>query len=107
MKQEVNCIPDTRQLKAERVIREFCIGKINFVIIDSIFGCKASAIKYSLIENVKPNNVYICKCVKRILSVIPNHMEDNDAKLCEELFPWSVTLLERYRQIVIGNMMIG
>lgn len=38
---------------AEQTIRPFCIGKKNWVMIDTIDGAKASAVIYSLAETAK------------------------------------------------------
>ena len=42
---------------AERAIRPFCLGKRNWMVIDTISGAKASAIWYSLAETAKANNL--------------------------------------------------
>ena len=42
---------------AEQSIRGFCIGKKNWVMIDTIAGAKSSAIIYSIAETAKANNL--------------------------------------------------
>lgn len=79
---------------AERAIRGFCIGKKNFVMIDTISGAKASSVIYSLVETAKANNLNVYEYIKHLLTVIPNHMEDTDRQFCEELLPWSESLPE-------------
>ena len=74
---------------AEQSIRNFCIGKKNFVMIDTISGAKASAIIYSLTETAKANNLNVYEYIKYLLTEIPNHMDDTDTDFCEKLLPWS------------------
>ena len=38
-------------------IRGFCIGKKNWVMIDTIAGAESSAIIYSIVETAKANNL--------------------------------------------------
>ena len=42
---------------AEQSIRGFCIGKKNWVMIDTVAGAKSSAIIYSIAETAKANNL--------------------------------------------------
>jgi len=77
---------------AERAIRGFCIGKKNFVMIDTISGAKASAIIYSLVETAKANNLNVYGYIKHLLTEIPNHMDDSNTDFCADLMPWSESL---------------
>ena len=74
---------------AERAIRGFCIGKKNFVMIDTISSAKASAIIYSLVETAKANNLNVYGYIKHLLTEIPNHMDDSNTDFCADLMPWS------------------
>lgn len=42
---------------AEQSISGFCIGKKNWVMIDTVAGAKSSAIIYSIAETAKANNL--------------------------------------------------
>lgn len=42
---------------AEQSIRGFCIGKKNWVMIDTVARAKSSAIIYSIAETAKSNNL--------------------------------------------------
>lgn len=53
---------------SEQSIRSFCIGKKNFVIIDTVSGAKASAVIYSLVETAKANNLNVYE-YKKICSL--------------------------------------
>lgn len=83
---------------AEQSIRSFCIGKKNFVMIDTISGAKASAIIYSLVETAKANNLNVYEYMKHLLTVIPNHMDDHNTDFCESLLPWSDSLPEECKK---------
>lgn len=42
---------------AEQSIRGFCIGKKNWLMIDTVAGAQSSAIIYSIVETAKANNL--------------------------------------------------
>lgn len=73
---------------AEQSIRGFCIGKKNWVMIDTIAGAESSAIIYSIAETVKANNLKPYDYFEYLLTEIPKHMEDHDTSFCEDLLPW-------------------
>lgn len=77
---------------AEQAIRPFCIGKKNWVMIDTIAGAEASAIIYSLAETAKANQLKPYNYFEYLLTEIPKHMNDHDLAFCEDLLPWSETL---------------
>ena len=56
---------------AEQSIRGFCIGKKNWVMIDTIAGAKSSAIIYSIAETAKANNLKPYDYFEYLLSKIP------------------------------------
>ena len=74
---------------AEQAIRPFCVGKKNWVMIDTIAGAEASAIIYSIAETAKSNNLKPYNYFEYLLTEIPKHMEDHDVSFCEDLLPWS------------------
>lgn len=83
---------------AEQAIRPFCVGKKNWVMIDTIAGAEASAIIYSIAETAKANNLRTYNYFKYLLTEIPKHMEDQDADFCEDLLPWSGKLPEECKK---------
>ena len=83
---------------AEQSIRGFCIGKKNWVMIDTVAGAKSSAIIYSIAETAKANNLKPYEYFEYLLTEIPKHMEDKDYSFCEALLPWSPALPERCRK---------
>lgn len=72
---------------AKQAIRGFCIGKKNWVMIDTVAGADASAIIYSLAETAKANNLKPYDYFEYLLTEIPKHMDDCDTSFCEELLP--------------------
>ena len=83
---------------AERAIKNFCIGRKNWLIIDTIRGAQSSAIIYSIAETAKANNLKPYEYFEYLLEEIPQHMEDIDLSFCEELLPWSTNLPEKCRK---------
>ena len=74
---------------AEQAIRPFTLGRKNFVLIESDHGAKASAVIYSLVETAKANNLSVHRYLDMLLTVIPQHMEDNNLDFIDALLPWS------------------
>ena len=74
---------------AEQSIRGFCIGKKNWVMIDTITGAKSSAIIYSIAETAKANNLKPYDYFEYLLTEIPKHLDDTDRSFLDDLLPWS------------------
>ncbi len=83
---------------SERAIRGFCIGRKNFVLIDTINGAKSSAIIYSIAETAKANNLKPYEYFEYLLEQIPQHQEDKDRSFLDDLLPWSKNLPEHIRK---------
>lgn len=77
---------------AEQSIRGFCIGKKNWVMIDTIRGAKSSAIIYSIAETAKANHLKPYDYFEYLLTEIPKHLEDKDRSFLLNLLPWSPNL---------------
>lgn len=77
---------------AEQSIRGFCIGKKNWVMIDTVAGAKSSAIVYSIAETAKANNLKPYDYFEYLLTEIPKHLDDTDRAFLEDLLPWSPNL---------------
>ena len=77
---------------AEQSIRGFCIGKKNWVMIDTIAGAKSSAIIYSIAETAKANNLKPYDYFEYLLTEIPKHLDDTDRGFLDDLLPWSPNL---------------
>ena len=82
---------------AERAIRPFCLGKKNWVLINSIKGANASAVCYSLAESAKANNLKPYNYFKYLLEQLPERMDEKgniDSSKLDDLLPWSKDLPE-------------
>ena len=77
---------------AEQSIRGFCIGKKNWVMIDTINGAKSSAIIYSIAETAKANNLKPYNYFEYLLTEIPKYLDEKNRSFCEDLLPWSPKL---------------
>ena len=84
---------------AEQSIRGFCIGKKNWVMIDTVAGAKSSAIIYSIAETAKANNLKPYDYFEYLLTEIPKHLDDTERKFLEGLLPWSPTLPANCRKL--------
>ena len=77
---------------AEQSIRGFCIGKKNWVMIDTVAGAKSSAIVYSIAETAKANSLKPYDYFEYLLTEIPKHLDDTDRSFLDDLLPWSPNL---------------
>jgi transposase len=77
---------------AEQSIRGFCIGKKNWVMIDTVAGAKSSAIIYSIAETAKANNLKPYDYFEYLLTELPKHQDDTDRSFLDDLLPWSPSL---------------
>ena len=83
---------------AEQSIRGFCIGKKNWVMIDTIAGAKSSAIIYSIAETAKANKLKPYDYFEYLLTEIPKHLDVPDSSFLDDLLPWSPSLPENCRK---------
>ena len=80
---------------SERAIRPFCIGKKNWMLINSLKGAEASAICYSLAESAKANGLKPYEYYKYLLSELPYRMDNKgniDPGKLDDLMPWAEEL---------------
>ena len=77
---------------AEQSIRGFCIGKKNWVMIDTVAGAKSSAIIYSIAETAKANSLKPYDYFEYLLTEIPKHLDDTGRSFLDDLLPWSPNL---------------
>lgn len=80
---------------SERALRNFTIGRKNWVTINTVRGAQASAIIYSLTETARANNLNVYYYIRHLLTELPQLIRENgnieESKL-EPLMPWSKTL---------------
>lgn len=81
---------------SERSIRTFCVGKKNWVFIDSVKGAEASAIIYSISETAKLNSLSTYNYFNHLLTELPKLIDRegnvSNAKALESLLPWAEEL---------------
>ena len=75
----------------ERAIRNFCVGRKNWIFSNTPHGAHASSCYYSIVESAKMNNLNIREYITHILSVLPNIDLYNENEL-EKIMPWSNNL---------------
>ena len=83
---------------AEQSIKNFCVGKKNWLFCDTLSGAKSSAIIDSIVETAKANNLKVYEYINHILSVLPEHMEDTDYSFIDDLLPWSEKIPEECKK---------
>lgn len=85
---------------AERAIRPFCIGKKNWLFMDTLKGAEASAIIYSIIETAKANNLRTYHYLKYLLEELPDYVGNSKNEIPSKLLPWSEDLPAELRKSI-------
>lgn len=83
---------------AERKIRNFTIGRKNWVMVDTKSGAKASAVMYSIVETAKANNLKVYEYLTYVLTELSKIIEYPNTEVPERLLPWSEELPENVRK---------
>lgn len=76
---------------AERTIKNYVIGRKNWIFSNSQKGADSSAIVYSVVETAKENKLIPFKYIEYLLDKLPN-IDTENLELIDELLPWSDTL---------------
>lgn len=80
---------------SERALRNFTIGRKNWMTINTVRGAQASAIIYSITETARANNLNVYYYISYLLTELPKII-DKDGNIeqskLEPLMPWSKTL---------------
>ncbi len=80
---------------SERALRNFTIGRKNFMTINTIRGAQASAVIYSITETARANGLNVYYYIKHLLTEIPHLLDENgniEQSKLEPLMPWSKEL---------------
>lgn len=80
---------------SERALRNFTIGRKNWMTINTVRGAQASAIIYSITETARANNLNVYYYIKHLLTELPQLVNKNgniEQSVLEPLMPWSKTL---------------
>jgi len=79
----------------ERALRNFTIGRKNFMTINTVRGAHASAIIYSITETARANNLNVYYYISHLLTELPKLIDKDgniDQSMLEPLMPWSKSL---------------
>jgi transposase len=74
--------------RAERTIRQFVIGRRNWIFANTPQGARSSATLYSIIESAKENQLIPFAYVNHLLERLPN-IDTKDPNAMDALLPWS------------------
>lgn len=80
---------------SERALRNFTIGRKNWMTINTVRGAQASAIIYSITETARANSLNVYYYIKHLLTELPQLVNKNgniEQPVLEPLMPWSRTL---------------
>ncbi len=77
---------------SERALRNFTIGRKNFMTINTVRGAQASAVIYSITETARVNHLNVYYYIKHLLTKLPPLLDENgniEQSMLEPLMPWS------------------
>lgn len=80
---------------SERALRNFTIGRKNWVTINTVRGAQASAIIYSITETARANGLNVYYYIKYLLEQLVSLTDEQgniEQSRLEPLMPWSKTL---------------
>ena len=80
---------------SERALRNFTVGRKNWVTINTVRGAQASAIIYSITETARANDLNVYYYIRYLLSGLPSLIDKKgniEKSMLEPLMPWSKTL---------------
>ena len=80
---------------SERALRNFTIGRKNWMTINTIRGAEASAVIYSITETARANKLNVYYYIRYLLTEIPKLLDKNgniEQSQLEQLAPWSKNL---------------
>ncbi len=80
---------------SERALRNFTIGRKNWMTINTVRGAQASAILYSITETARANNLNVYYYISYLLTELPLIIKKDgniEQSKLEPLMPWSKTL---------------
>ncbi len=81
---------------SERAIKNFVIGRKNWLFCKNKKGAESSSIIYSIIETARANNLMVEKYLIFLIDTLSN-LENYDKNILLNVMPWSKTLPEDLR----------
>ena len=73
--------------RAERAIKEFVIGRKNFLFSTSVKGVVASQVLYSIVETAKANSLHPYEYLKYVIEELSQNKQTPEK--IQEVLPWS------------------
>lgn len=74
---------------AERFIRPFVIGRVNWMFSDTQNGAHASAAIYSIVATARANGLIPGRYIEWLLTVMPNTEDVRNPEVLDSFMPWS------------------
>jgi hypothetical protein len=83
---------------AENNVRDFAVGRRNWLFSASVDGATASAAIFSLIETAKANNLRIRPYLKEVITYMRDHANANGSERVDvdPILPWSDEMQRRF-----------
>lgn len=72
---------------AEQAIMPFTIGHKNWVCANSIYGARASAVLYNIVETAKANDLKVYDYLEYLIDELAKHAEDSSREFLKDLLP--------------------
>ena len=81
-------------------MRTFCVGKKNWVLINSVKGANASAVIYSITETAKLNGLNPYYYLNHLLTEMPKLIPEDEThsipdEELDKLMPWATELPDK------------
>ena len=76
--------------RAERAIKEFVIGRKNFLFCTSVKGAVASQVLYSIVETAKANKLHPYEYLKFVIEELSQNKQT--AEKIQDVLPWSTKI---------------
>lgn len=80
---------------SERALRNFTVGRKNWVTINTVRGAQASAVIYSITETARANNMNVYYYIRYLLTELIKRKDKDgniDETMLEPIMPWSKEL---------------
>lgn len=83
---------------AENNVRDFAVGRRNWLFSASVNGATASAAIFSLIETAKANNLRVRPYLKEVITYMRDHANANGSERVDvdSILPWSDEMQSRF-----------
>ena len=81
---------------AENNVRDFAVGRRNWLFSASVNGATASAAIFSLIETAKANNLRVRPYLKEVITYMRDHANGSERVDVDPILPWSDEMQRRF-----------